>query len=38
MGYIGHVGKMSVSGYTQEVGIKWGHIGHVGKMSVAGYT
>ena len=21
MGYIGHVGKMSVSGYTQEVGI-----------------
>ena len=38
MGYIGHVGKMSVSGYTQKVGIKWGHIGHVGKMSVAGYT
>ena len=24
MGYIGHVGKMSVSGYTQKVGIKWG--------------
>ena len=24
MGYIGHVGKMSVAGYTQKVGIKWG--------------